>query len=355
MDKKKAPSQEKKADSKKASGSRPMSKRGATTKGSRPTSTTKGSRPTSTTRGSRPTSKLGSAKSSRPTSKLGSAKSSRPVSKRERRHRGQEVAAAWAPRQNSQELPANEQARGKGCDFFTAGQQKANPRHVRRGQDGLGGERGGTGSRGGAQVRSAPGADGAGAVAVDADVVWAVEVGVEPAPLVGAGAGAGAGVGVGVEAMGRVNAAPPAQQKPMVGGMEGQLVEAERRKSLAEAKLQAVMQQHGLQVEMLTGKVEELKVKLTIDEGVGGEPDEGGVPFLNPIEALRQELEDTRQQVDDLVAEKATLNSEKSALVGEKEAAVVEKERLISENAVILEAKSAAERQVARRTGGRGP
>ena len=131
----------------------------------------------------------------------------------------------------------------------------------------------------------------------------------------------------------------------MVGGMEGQLVEAERRKSLAEAKLQAVMQQHGLQVEMLTGKVEELKAKLTIDEGVGGEPDEGGVPFLNPIEALRQELEDTRQQVDDLVAEKATLNSEKSALVGEKGALAAEKERLISENAVILEAKSAAERQ----------
>ena len=160
-------------------------------------------------------------------------------------------------------------------------------------------------------MRSALGAAGAGAVAVDADVVGAVEVGVEPAPLVGAGAG----VGVGVEAAG-VNAAPPAQQKPMVGGMEGQLVEAERRKSLAEAKLQAVMQQHGLQVEMLTGKVEELKAKLTIDEGVGGEPDEGGVPFLNPIEALRQELEDTRQSRRH--AEKATLNDEKSALVGEK-------------------------------------
>lgn len=39
------------------------------------------------------------------------------------------------------------------------------------------------------------------------------------------------------------------------------LEESERRRELAEKKLEAVMKQHKLQVEMLTGKLEDLKTK----------------------------------------------------------------------------------------------
>mmetsp|Transcript_22091 Transcript_22091/g.44312 ORF Transcript_22091/g.44312 Transcript_22091/m.44312 type:complete len:462 (-) Transcript_22091:372-1757(-) len=114
------------------------------------------------------------------------------------------------------------------------------------------------------------------------------------------------------------------------------VAEAERKCKLAERKLVAVMKQHALQVQMLTGKLQELKEKHEAKvKEVKAASDEQGIPKIfiqfwdssvfsavfsqlvakeTELQNFQKDLEETRKQVADLISEKMDLETENTKL-----------------------------------------
>eukprot|EP00466_Bigelowiella_natans_P006388 jgi/Bigna1/88088/estExt_fgenesh1_pg.C_280029 len=103
---------------------------------------------------------------------------------------------------------------------------------------------------------------------------------------------------------------------------------AQQRADMATKKLEAVLKQHKLQVEMLTGKLEDMKSKYEDKLKETKKPNEDGKddagPKLNGSESkladMEKELELVRKQVEDLVAEKSELENKLAAASDEKKA-----------------------------------